>query len=300
MHVHARTPPAYIPHTCSPSQLLRLGRIVRYLRRHARFYGIFLLTFVYIFIIHFITCMWIAVVDPCRYGVFQGWGHTHPLNVSSPVQCPLDLVGCYPASRRSGCTHALCMLSHLYAVTKHPRTNLSLPPPSPLLHPPPSPRRTPFSFSGVEDRILAGGQVGGYCGADNVPSIYAVALHDAVAVMQGSTAIDGLILPREGLIHSQTQLDDTGVALFLACMYQAGTMFMCFFVGVITILLSNYSSASWAFRRKIEGIKSEMGYYNLPEGLQTRIKAYYEVRRTVTRAHMCYVQRDAVCVQVRV
>ena len=39
------------------AKLLRLGRIVKYLRKYSKYYGMFLLSFSYFFMLHFMTCM---------------------------------------------------------------------------------------------------------------------------------------------------------------------------------------------------------------------------------------------------
>lgn len=46
-------------------RLLRLGRIVRYLKRNIKYYRIMLTTCASIFFWHFMACMWIGAINPC-------------------------------------------------------------------------------------------------------------------------------------------------------------------------------------------------------------------------------------------
>ena len=172
------------------AKLLRLGRIVRLLKRYARYYGIFLLVFAYMFTIHFVACLWIAVVDPC--GSAEG-----------------------------------------------------------------------SNFQG------------GTCGQDNVIRLYSGALHDTLSTMIGATPLEDLAIVRETMGRTMAQ-DSVAVWLFNALLYNMGFMFTCLFIGHTSLLLASHASTSGAFRHKIDGIKSEMAYYKLPNRLRHKIQRYYD------------------------
>ena len=175
------------------AKLLRLGRIVRFLRKYARYYGIFLIAFCFIFASHFMATMWVAVLDPCDGS---------------------DLVSNYKLVR-------------------------------------------------------------GPCSQENVWTLYAAALHDGIATMLGVMGTADLIL-LQATPRGDVSLDDPSVWLWKSFVLVFGLVLACLFLASVNVLFANFASASYAFRRKIEGIKSEMHYYNLPPDLQRKINAYYE------------------------
>ena len=44
----------------------------------------------------------------------------------------------------------------------------------------------------------------------------------------------------------------------------------------MTLLLSNFVGTSWAFKGKMDNLKSEMEYYRVPEELASKVNKYYE------------------------
>ena len=66
------------------------------------------------------------------------------------------------------------------------------------------------------------------------------------------------------------------VWLFNALLYNMGFMFTCLFIGHTSLLLASHASTSRSFRHKIDGIKSEMAYYKLPNRLRHKIQRYYD------------------------
>jgi len=168
------------------AKLLRLGRIVKYLRKYAKYYGMFLLSFAYLFMVHFTACMYVATVDPCQY--------TEPAGV---------------------------------------------------------------------------------CSQENIARIYAASLYDMLTSMIGISTVADHCLPAE-LNLGPLAFAEPGVRMFNFFVVIVGFIFVCLFFGNTAVVLSHFSSTSWAFRMKIEGIKSEMSYYNLPTELRDKINAYYE------------------------
>ena len=55
-----------------------------------------------------------------------------------------------------------------------------------------------------------------------------------------------------------------------------GAIFVSILIGLVTLLLSNYVGTSWAFKGKMDNLKSEMEYYRVPKDLAKKVNKYYE------------------------
>jgi len=113
------------------------------------------------------------------------------------------------------------------------------------------------------------------CHQDDTMRIYLASFYDVLTSMLGIATVTDHVLVGE-LNLSPMAFGGNGVRLFNVATVLVGFVFVCLFFGNTALIISQLSSTSWAFRNRIEGIKSEMSYYNLPMELRGKINAYYE------------------------
>ncbi len=63
---------------------------------------------------------------------------------------------------------------------------------------------------------------------------------------------------------------------FSVLVMTCGAIFVSVLIGLVTLLLSNYVGTSWAFKGKMDNLKSEMEYYRVPPALAKKVNKYYE------------------------
>eukprot|EP00948_MAST-09A_sp_MAST-9A-sp1_P002472 g2472.t1 len=68
----------------------------------------------------------------------------------------------------------------------------------------------------------------------------------------------------------------TGLYLYGLTINLFGFMITAFILGHIYHLITNFIGSSWQFRHKMDNMKSEMSYYNVPRELQEKVMQYYE------------------------
>ncbi|KAE9325361.1 hypothetical protein PR003_g16496 [Phytophthora rubi] len=113
-----------------------------------------------------------------------------------------------------------------------------------------------------------------YCGEEDLAPMYVQCVHIIMVMFLGigeSTTYSSIAKLRDPEVNANIELYYMSIAVFML-----GTVFSSFLFGNVLALLMSWDQQKAQFRNRMDMIKAEMKYYELPEELQHRVRRNYD------------------------
>ncbi|KAG6602775.1 Voltage-gated Ion Channel (VIC) Superfamily [Phytophthora cinnamomi] len=113
-----------------------------------------------------------------------------------------------------------------------------------------------------------------HCGEGDLAPMYVQCIHIIMLMFLGigeSTTYSSIAKLRNPEVNANIQFYYMSIAIFML-----GTVFSSFFFGNVLALLMSWDQQKAQFRNRMDMIKAEMKYYELPEELQHRVRRNYD------------------------